>query len=244
MSISNRQEQILSILGERTYATVNDLAAMLFTSPSSVRRDLTYMQNNGLVTRSHGGVSLPAPVSGVASYYDRMRKNTQEKRKIAAKAASLLEGGQKILLDSSSTAAFLLPHIAKIKTVSVFTNQLTTAINAIELGIDTHCLGGHAASGSMALSGIKTYRALSDINADIAFFSCQSLDANGDMSDSTEEENFVRTLMLQSAETAVFLCDSGKFGTRALYKLGNLNDIDYAVFDAPFDELKTACKRI
>ena len=244
MSVSNRQEQILSILDERTYVTVNELATMLFTSPSSIRRDLTYMQNNGLVTRSHGGVSLPTPISGVASYYDRMRKNTQEKRKIAATAAALLEEGQKILLDSSSTATFLLPHIAKVKKASVFTNNLSTALNAIELGIDIHCLGGYARGGSTALSGVETYRALSNINADIMFFSCQALDARGDMSDSTEEENFVRTLMLQATKTAVFLCDSGKFDSTAVYKLGNLNDIHFAVFDRPYDDLKTTCKRL
>lgn len=242
--MTDRQEQILHLLKERNYITVQELAAALFTSPSSIRRDLTYMQNNGLVTRSHGGVSLPAPISGVASFYDRMRKNIHEKRKIAEKAATLLESGQKILLDSSSTAAFLLPHIAKIKTASVFTNSLSTALSAIELGIDTHCLGGHAVGGSSALSGVVTYRAITDIRADVVFFSAQALDADGNITDSTEEENFVRELMLKVAKTSVFLCDSGKFDTDALYRLGNLNDVDYAVFDRPFDELTTTCKQI
>lgn len=239
MSISNRQEQILSILDERSYVTVNDLAAKLFTSPSSIRRDLARMQNSGLVTRSHGGVSLPAPISGVASYYDRMRKNTQEKRKIAQKASTLLESGQKILLDSSSTDAFLLPHIAKIKNIMVFTNNLTTALNATELGIDTHCLGGRAIGTSTALSGTETYRAISNIQPDILFFSAQSLDVDGTISDSTEEENLVRLMMLDVAKTSVFLCDSEKFHTRSLYTLGNLNDIDFAVFDKPFKDLNT-----
>jgi len=242
MSMSDRQEQILQLLQERTFLTVQELARITFTSPSSIRRDLTYLQNNGLAIRSHGGVSLPAPVSGVASFYDRIHKNTKEKRIIAQKAATLLKDGQNILLDSSSTAAFLLPYIAKFKSISVITNHLSTALNAIELGIDTHCLGGHAAAASPVLSGAETYRALSNLKADILFFSSQSLDAQGDISDSTEEENFVRILMLKAAKTKVFLCDGDKFRTSSLHRLTNLNQVDFAVFDREFPELITDCK--
>ena len=87
MSITNRQNEILEILNQRNYISVNELARMTFTSPSSIRRDLTYLQNNGLVKRSHGGVMLPNPISGVASFYDRKQKNVNAKRLIAQKAS-------------------------------------------------------------------------------------------------------------------------------------------------------------
>lgn len=244
MSITNRQEQILNILNDRTFITVNDLAKITFTSASSIRRDLTYLQNNNLVKRTHGGVSLPQQVSGVASFFDRAHKNIAEKRIIAKKASSLIKEGQKILLDSSSTVSFLLPYIAKFNHITVFTNNLSTAQNAIELGIKTHCLGGQSVNGSAALSGAETFRALSHINADIVFFSSQSLDKNGNISDSTEEENYVRALMLKSANTSVFLCDSEKFDSLSTYKLCNLNEIDFAVFNEEFKELETNCKMI
>ena len=241
MSITARQEQILHILNERTYITVNELAKITYTSPSSIRRDLSYMQNVGLVCRCHGGVSLPAPISGVASFYDRAHKNTHEKRMIAKKASALLRDGQSILLDSSSTAAFLLPHIAKLSSATVFTNNLSTALSAIELGIDTHCLGGRSTNSSAILSGVETVRALSGIKADILFFSSQSIDQNGVISDSTEEENFVRQCMLNAAKTSVFLCDSEKFDKSALYVLCNLSDVDFAAFDAAYPAPTGSC---
>ena len=144
MSINSRHEQILQLLEERAFITVNELAEKTFTSTSSIRRDLTYLQNNGLVVRTHGGVSLPECSNQVASFRDRSHKNIKEKRLIAQKAAALLCDGQSILLDSSSTVTFLLPYIAKKNGISVFTNNLTTALQSIELGIDTYCLGGHA----------------------------------------------------------------------------------------------------
>lgn len=244
MSISERQKQILNILNDRTFITVQELSGLTFTSESSIRRDLTYLQNNGLVKRLHGGVSTVPPMVRVASFYDRTRKNVKEKRLIAQKAAMLLKDGQTVLLDSSSTVTFLLPYIAKRQNISVFTNNLTTALQAIELGIQTHCIGGEAVNGSTALYGPETFAALVGITVDVLFFSSQSLDTQGDISDTTAEENYVRKMMLDSAKTTVFLCDCEKFNTRSTYKLCSLDDIDYAVFDVPYPELSTDCKML
>lgn len=237
MSIKERHEQILSILNERLFITVEELSKLMFISPSSIRRDLTFLQNNGLVKRCYGGVSLPEPICGVASFTDRAQRNTKAKRLIAHKASSLLEDGQNILLDSSSSAAFMLPYIAKKKNVCVFTNNLTTAINAIELGITTQCLGGKATNGSVALSGTETYRGLSAIKTDIMFFSSQGIDELGNISDSTEEENYVRMLMLEATKKSVFLCDSEKFSKRYVYSLCNIKNIDISVFDTKFNKI-------
>ena len=141
------------------------------------------------------------------------------------------------MLDSSSTASFLLPYISKKKNVSIFTNNLATAVNAIELGIDTHCLGGSSSNGSVALSGAETYRALSGIKTDVLFFSSQGIDGNGNISDSTESENYVRSLMLEATEKSVFLCSSEKLGKSYIYKLCNVKDVDVAIFDVD-DEIK------
>ena len=251
MSITDRQELILAIVSERNYISVNDLAAMTFTSPSSIRRDLTCLQNKGLVERSHGGVTLPAPAKGVARLLDRMKNNIPAKRLISKKASSLLKDGfvcrlsttlwQNILLDGSSTVSFLLPYIAKLESVTLFTNNISTVLSAIELGIDTHCIGGRSVNGSAALSGTEAYRAVSALRPDILFFSSQSLDQNGLISDSTEEENYLRMLMLNAAAQKVFLCDSEKFNRRSVYTLTDLDNVDVAVFDREFEGLKHSC---
>ena len=244
MSIKSRQQEILDILNERKFITVKELSQLTFTSQSSIRRDLTFMENNGLVKRSHGGVCLPNPLNGVASFYDRSHQSIKEKRIIASKASVFLKDGQNIFLDSSSTSSFLLPFIAKKKDIHLFTNNLSTAVKAIEFGINTHCLGGSAVNGSVALSGAETYRAISGICADIVFFSSQSLDSIGNITDSTEEENYVRQLMLRSSKTSVFVCDSTKFGTSSVYRLCSIDDIDNAVFDSDYSQLTAKCNII
>ena len=76
------------------------------------------------------------------------------------------------------------------------------------------------------LSGLEAYRGISGIYADILFFSSQSLDKNGVISDSTEEENYLTSLMLNSSQKRVFLCDSGKFNTHSLFTLAAIDDIE------------------
>ena len=244
MSISERQQKILDIVSERSFVTVNELAEITFTSSSSIRRDLTQMQNSGLVKRTHGGVSLPDISNGVASFYDRTHKNVTEKRIIAKKAAELLKDGQTILLDSSSTVGFLLPYIAKLKNATVFTNNIATALRSIELGINTHCLGGHAVNGSASLAGLETYNAIAGVNCDILFFSSQSLNSDGIISDSTEEETYARQLMLKRSKTKVFLCDSDKFDTTCAFKLADIDEIDIAVFDREYENLDCEIKSL
>lgn len=239
MSISPRQQEILKIIGESTYISVNELAKLTFTSPSSIRRDLTSMQRLGLVKRSHGGVSLPETNGSVAGFYNRVTKNIKEKRAIAKKASTLLRDGQSILLDSSTTASFMLPYIAKLDSPIVFTNNLETATSAVKYGINTTCIGGRTINGSVSLGGAHAYRALANINVDIMFFSSQCLSQKGVISDSTEEENFIRSVMLEHAEKTVFLCDSGKFNFTSTYTLTTVDNIDIAVFDKPFEQLET-----
>lgn len=242
MSISERQQQILKLLEEQTFCTVQQLAEMTYISPSSIRRDLAILQSRGLIHRTHGGAALSAPGDKVPALRDRLTKNVAEKRSIAKKAAALLRDGQSVMLDGSSTASFLLPYIAEHTDMILFTNSMSTALRAIELGISTNCLGGRSVRESPVLSGEATYEAVSKLHVDILFFSSQYLDENGVISDSTAEENHLRQLMIRGAVQSVFLCDSDKFGQRALHELERLDRIDTAVFDKPFPGLKTVCK--
>lgn len=244
MSISKRQEEILEHLNEHTFLSVERLSELTYTSPSSIRRDLTKLQNLSLIKRTHGGASIFNAMNQAIPLNSRMSKNITEKRSIAKKAATLLHDGQSVMLDGSSTAGFLVPYIAKHKDMIVFTNNMITAINAINYGIDTHCIGGFSVNHSAVLSGTQAYKAVSGIHPDILFFSSQSLSKHGMISDPIAEENHIRFLMLQNAKFSVFLCDSEKFDAESLYELTTVDRIDACVFDKPFSDLKTKCKII
>ena len=242
MSISKREKQIVELLEESGFLTVDRLAKLTYTSASSIRRDLTHLANLSLIKRTHGGAAALHEANQAVPLRSRMTQNIAEKRKIARIAASLLKDGQSVMLDGSSTAGFLVPHIAKHRDMTVFTNNMNTAISAIGHGLHTYCIGGCSVNQSAVLSGSEAYRTVSSIYPDILFFSSKSLDRDGYIYDPIPEENYIRTLMLANAKYRVFLCNGDKYGTRSLYRLVSLNEIDAAVFDRAIPELQTSCK--
>ena len=244
MSITKRQKEILEHLNEHVFLTVERLAELTFTSTSSVRRDLSKLQNLSLIKRTHGGASIFNSVNQVIPLNSRMSRNITEKQQIAKKAASLLHDGQSVMLDGSSTAGFLVPYIAKHKEMILFTNNMHTAINAVNYGIATHCIGGVSVDHSAVLSGTQAYRAVAEIYPDILFFSSKSLNRSGVISDPIPEENYIRSIMLKNAKCSVFLCDSEKFDSEALYGLTTLDKIDVCGFDKPYPELRTQCRSL
>lgn len=244
MSITERQKQILNLLNENTFLTVEKLSQMTYTSPSSIRRDLTKLQEMYFIKRTHGGAKILNEDKYPAPFTNRVTQNTSAKRIIAKKAASLLTDGQTIMLDGSSTAGYLIPHISKLKDVTVFTNNLITAVNAINYGIKTYSIGGCSVNNSVIVSGTQSYKTVSQLHPEILFFSSHSIDKNGVISDPTEEENYLRSIMIENSQKSVFLCDSGKFNRKSLYTLVSLNEIDAAIFDTAYPGLKTTCALI
>ena len=239
MSITKRQEQILTLLDEQGFLSVERLAEITYTSPSSIRRDLAHLQNLYLIRRTHGGASVFKELNHAVPLTSRMEKNIAEKRKIAKNASALLHDGQAVMLDGSITAGFLVPYIAKHKDMILFTNNMQTAINAVNFGIRTHCIGGESVNGSVVTGGEVAYSTVVKIFPDILFFSSQCIDRDGYIYDPISEENHIRELMLKNAACRVFLCDAEKFGQRSLYRLASVEDIDVCVFDRPIPELHT-----
>ena len=244
MSITKRQEQILELLGENGFLSVAKIAELTYTSESSIRRDLTALTNQSLVTRTHGGASAKNDPHRPIPLVNRMTRNISAKKKIAKKASALLSDGISVMLDGSSTAGFLVPYLAKHKGITLFTNNMNTAISAISYGIDTVCIGGRAVQNSAVLSGVEAYESISKIRADILFFSSQTLSPDGTISDPIAEENYIRKLMLKHAARRVFLCDAEKIGEPSLYTLTNLSETDAAVFDEIPQGFSSLCKKI
>lgn len=234
----------MELLQENISLTVEKLSELTYASPSSIRRDLTKLQNIHFLRRTHGGAVLLDSASKITPLSNRLEINITEKKKIAKKASSLICDGQCIMLDSSSSTSFLIPYIANHKNITLFTNNMLTAVDAVNHGIKVHCLGGYNTNNSFTLSGPECYRAISQIHADIFFFSLNSLDKDGTISSPSEDGIYLRQLMMKNSYKSVFLCDSHKFNQSSVYTFASIDDIDVAVFDEPYKNLKTKCQII
>lgn len=234
MKTNEREQQIIALLRERSFISVQELAAQLFTSPSSIRRDLTRLEALGVVRRNYGGVVAAGGTPAAPPVAIRSEVNKAAKRAIAKKASVLLRDNLSVLLDDSTTAAAMVEFLAPFKGISLFTNNLETALAATERGICTHLLGGALPSDSATVTvGRFALDMLRSVHVDLCFFSASAISEAGDLFDSTEAHNLLRREMLCRASKTVFLCDSSKFMHTSLYFSVNVGNVDYVCTDTP-----------
>ena len=210
MRHNDRQQSVLRILEERGRVSVRALAAELFVSEMTVRRDLEQLEKEGLLKRYHGGAVSLTPEQPVSVRYFLM---DEEKKRLAAKAAAYLENGQTVFLDSSSSVAYLVPHIAQKKGVRVITNSVRTLLLLQDWHIPAMLLGGDYYEMDMCTVGAMTQNAARDINADVAFLSCKGL-ADGKLTDSDGAQAAIRREIAAGAGKTVCILDTSKFGKK------------------------------
>ncbi len=233
MTKINRKELITNIVTEHGYISVKELSKMTFTSESSIRRDLQELENQGVISRVYGGVRLKENHNIAAPFEMRIQKNHIEKNIISSKAAKLLQDNMTIILDGSTTALYMLPHIQALHNPTVFTNNMYTAQKSIERGIKTYCTGGTSENNSCVLTGVMAENSIRSIYADILFFSSMALADDGYIYGCNEFETMLRKMMIESSRISVFLCDSSKLHNRSIFTLCSINEIDYTICDLP-----------
>lgn len=231
---TERQEQILEILQKNKYLAPRDIADMLFTSYSSIRRDLEEMELSGLILRSYGKVELANNHPMLISYPIRMTENAQKKQLIAKKAASLIHEGDTIFIDPSSSCSYFAKELTNIKGITIVTNNIEILYYMTQYNVNVISSGGtQSEQNRYAMVGAIAENTFRNIYADYVIFSARSLTADGKIYDIHYAETTTRHVMLKNAAKKIFLCDSSKLNSISPYYQCDLSDIDYLICDTP-----------
>lgn len=223
-----RKQEILKLLEKNRSISVNKLAGLLFVSQPTVRRDLDELEKQGKVLRTHGGVILRNTADSEIPLLLREGQNNVPKQIIAERAAQHVSNGDVIFLDASSTASYLIPHLEKFKDIIVITNSPKSSIKLGEANVKNYCTGGLLLKYSLAYVGNEAERFVSNINADLFFFSSRGYTEDGFITDSSIEEATVKKAMMKNAAASFYLCDSSKKNQKYMYNIcatGDVTDI-------------------
>lgn len=233
-----RQDEILSLLSETEYATVDYLARKMNISSSSIRRDLKNLEERGLVNRSYGGVKIAEASGKKIPFSLRSHENSPQKKQIAKAATSLINVGDVIFLDGSSSAYFVAELLPSISGVTVITNSVDTMNCLSRYEIKAFCTGGMLSPDNKGvLVGGYAQDFLNRFQADIALFSVQAVNADGRFFDCYHDEIPIRNLMIKNARRKVLLCDSSKWNRPSIFYQCCADDVDYIVSDRDLNEL-------
>ena len=220
-----RQNDILELLKKEKNLTVKELCAALYCSPATVRRDLADLEAQGMIRRSFGGAILNESFFDQQPLSIRGIKNVDKKQHIAARAATLLHGGETIFVDASTTSYFLASYLKDIPDLTVITNNPHLNIALSGLRIKNYCTGGKMLDSSVALVGSEADHFVRGIRADAFFFSARGY-ADGVITDSSKEERDIKITMLQHSAKHYFLCDASKLGQTYPYIVADQSSID------------------
>lgn len=239
--VSKRRDKILEYLKANNVVNTNELAGKLGISPLTLRRDLQALDDEGLVTRYYGGAKLaPSPEDNNSSKTSEENASDSQlykkKHTIAKYAASLVNEGDTIFINSSTTALLILEYLGN-KRVNVVTNNGKSLNSTIGPNVSLILTGGQVYERKQSLIGDFAVRILSSVTADKCFLGVSGIASDSGISTSVFQETLVNHEMIKRCSGPVYiLTDSSKVGRHHNFSSGDINEITHLITDSDIGE--------
>ncbi|MCG0237716.1 MAG: DeoR/GlpR family DNA-binding transcription regulator [Firmicutes bacterium] len=228
----NRRAAILQRLQQHGTVHVTRLAAELGVTEVTIRRDLAALEREGLLVRFHGGAVLPHALVRDVPFQSKLQARQEEKQRIAAAAAALVEEGATVALGAGTTVAAVARALAGKSGLTVVTNAVNIAWEfSFRPEVQLLVTGGRVRDESLCMVGPTAEEALRSVAVDIAFVGVNGISPEFGFTTPNQEEAQVHRLMLSRARRAVVVADSSKFGRVAFALLASLRQVHTLITD-------------
>lgn len=229
---SERRQAILTILKVRDSIRVAELRERLGVSEVTIRKDLAFLEDQGFLTRTHGG-AVPAERSDPRlSVVARARTSQEAKVAIARAARELIQHGETIFLDSGTTTAALAELITEME-LRVVTNNVRVLNTLIDRsGIALFMIGGSYRHDSGSFIGPWAEENLRRVHLDHAFIGATGISREGSFSARNSIEAMTKRAAIAAARTTVVMADRTKLGVHAFSIFADAPDVAVLVTDA------------
>ena len=236
MLYNQRHIEILKMLTRLRYVSVQDLTARMEVSEVTIRKDLSHLEEKGLLFRTRGGAELAEDSRLLSSMNQRRSQNKARKICIAKKASELIREGDTVFIDSGSTCLELCGFV-KDKSLRVVTNSIdvmnclgeVSEITLIGVGGNYRKEAG-SFIGPMALEIIKQY------NFETCFLGTTGFTKRCVFSSQNVLESQLKQQVIQHSARRVVLADSSKYGKSAFSVFARAGDIDILYTDIKFED--------
>jgi DeoR/GlpR family transcriptional regulator of sugar metabolism len=238
-----RRERILSLLrAMQKELRVEELAGLLEVSPLTVRRDLTVLEEERSVIRTHGGCITAGRAARETDYQQKVARNFALKQAIGRAAAALVNAGETVLVNDGSTTFHLVSSVVAAMLsweaprhgrpggrphLTMYTNSIAMLAEVARCpGIALYLIGGKYDDEDYSLSGSFAEAALDSLRADLVFLGADAIDEKGRLLVPTPEEARLTRAMLRSGRRAILLADHTKVGAASTVAYGTLADVE------------------
>lgn len=235
-----RREKIKEILYEKKSVTVLELMEIFNVTNETIRRDLLALENEGFASRVHGGAYIEGGTTNEIDISLRRTTHPTQKQQIAAVCEQIIQNGDSIFLDSSTTANYIAERLTNYRLT-----VLTNSIKIIETlssatGVSLISIGGSFDRKSQSFYGTKAIDFIHSYHVDKAFFSCRSINFRFGVMDSNEKTADIRRLIVEQSDQAFLCVDSSKFGANSFVNICDFEALAGLVTDhVPSEEWHT-----
>jgi DeoR/GlpR family transcriptional regulator of sugar metabolism len=224
-----RQQRIALRVREAGSVTVAGLKKELGISAATARRDLTLLERQGKVKRTHGGAVPPGLTQHEDSFQQRLGEAVEQKKRLARAAAALLEADETVFIDSSTTAYYAARRIlAGTSGITCLTN-LVPVMDLFSTADPSRTsmvgLGGIFRALTLSFVGPCTIHTIESYLAERAFLSVKGITAEGYLTDINPLEAEVKKAMIRHAERPVLLVDGRKFEQRGFSVIAHVTEV-------------------
>lgn len=225
-----RRNAILAKLSIEGKVVVSDLAAEYEVTEETIRRDLDKLDREGLARKTYGGAVKNENFNIDLPFQVRKQSNVESKQKIAAAIGSKIKDGDYIMLDSSTTALYVIKNILDRKKITLITNSIEILIELCNKPDWTIIsTGGTIKEGALSLVGYQAERMVESYHVDLAICSCKGLDTETGVTDSNERDAHIKKAFFASAKKKILAVDSSKFNKTSFVKICDIKDVDVIV---------------
>jgi DeoR family fructose operon transcriptional repressor len=229
---AERQGRILEILAQQRGVRVSSLSEVLGVSEMTIRRDLERLENDGLLSRTHGGAILKQHIVEEPRYVTNVRTHTAEKDRIARAAAAMILPGETVFLGSGTTATQVLAHVDTQVHARIVTHNVGALTSAQDSALEVILLGGVFRPHSNTLEGAMAIEAVGSFHASRFILGADGLSLEeGVTTASIGLAGVERAMIRQTRGEVIVLADRSKLGAVGDFVICGLDDVQTVVVD-------------
>jgi DeoR family transcriptional regulator, myo-inositol catabolism operon repressor len=224
---TKRIKQIQDYVIEHQTASLDELVQVFNVSKNTIRRDIQELVDSGEMKKVYGGVAIYD--SPLISFSDRKTRNQDQKKIVAKAAASYVEDGDVIFIDSGTTTLEMIDYI-KTLNLTIITNNLGFINNAVPYdNLNMISTGGVFERETNSFISFKKNNVLQSYNINKAFMASTGISLTNGVTNASPLESEVKSTAVEKSSTVFLLVDSDKFEKYGLMTYCALNDINYLV---------------
>lgn len=218
MTMQTRPERIFLELLRSGEVSVDALAELFHVTTATIRRDLTDMEQQGLLRRTHGGAvavepMLYEPFRHDVQFQEQELLYSEEKRRIGLAAAQIVNEGNTIAISGGTTATQVARSLRNRKNITIITNTVNIPMElSNQAGLKVQVTGGELRGSWFSLVGSKAAASFDDVFVDWAFIGTDGVEVKYGFTSHYPEESIVNRAMVMHARRKVVVTHHKKIG--------------------------------